>query len=201
MSAELRSTSENGTMVLTIHNAAQRNALGPEIYTAGIEALEGAENNSDVRTVVIVGEGAWFSAGGSLPRLQANRQRDPSAQAESIARTTASRDRACGPAACDQGLGVGEAGVEERLLAAEVVAHQPGVDACGAGDSVQRGPREALSREALARPRQDLLRDLSALRSRPSLRRPPSYSYMKETSIARRWGLRYRDHKFPTEAK
>jgi len=84
MSAELKSTSENGTMVLTLSNPAQRNALGPEIYAAGIETLEGAENNADIRSVVIVGEGAWFSAGGSLPRLQANRERAPAAQAESI---------------------------------------------------------------------------------------------------------------------
>ena len=84
MSAQLKSTSEDATMVLTLANPAQRNALGPDIYAAGIEALEGAENNPEVRSVVIVGEGAWFSAGGSLQRLQANREREPSAQAESI---------------------------------------------------------------------------------------------------------------------
>ena len=84
MSAELKSTSEGATMVLTLANPAQRNALGPDMYAAGIEALEGAENNGDVRSVVIVGEGAWFSAGGSLQRLQANREREPAAQADSI---------------------------------------------------------------------------------------------------------------------
>ena len=30
-------------MVLTLTNPAQRNALGPDIYAAGIEALNGAE--------------------------------------------------------------------------------------------------------------------------------------------------------------
>jgi enoyl-CoA hydratase/carnithine racemase len=84
MTAELKSTSEGSTMVLTIANPTQRNALGPEIYAAGIEALNGAEGSAEIRSVVIVGEGAWFCAGGSLQRLLANRQLDRSVQAESI---------------------------------------------------------------------------------------------------------------------
>ncbi len=84
MSAELKSTTQDRTMVLTLSNPSQRNALGPEMYAAGVESLLGAGNNLDVRCVVLVGEGAWFCAGGSLQRLQANRARDPSVQAESI---------------------------------------------------------------------------------------------------------------------
>ncbi|MBU1361692.1 MAG: enoyl-CoA hydratase [Gammaproteobacteria bacterium] len=84
MTAELKSSSEGRTMVLTLANPAQRNALGPEIYAAGIEALNGAESSAEIRSVVIVGEGAWFSSGGSLQRLAANRERDPAAQAESV---------------------------------------------------------------------------------------------------------------------
>ena len=60
--AELKSTSEGSTMVLTISNPSQRNALGPDIYAAGIEALNGAENSAEIRSVVIVGEGSWFCA-------------------------------------------------------------------------------------------------------------------------------------------
>jgi enoyl-CoA hydratase/carnithine racemase len=84
MPAELKSTSEGRTMVLTIANPTQRNALAPEIYAAGIEALNGAESSDEVRSVVLVGQGAWFCAGGSLQRLADNRQRDPSVQAESV---------------------------------------------------------------------------------------------------------------------
>ncbi len=84
MTAELKSRTEGQTMVLTISNPAMRNALGPEMYAAGVEALNGADNSADVRNVVIVGEGAWFCAGGSLQRLAGNRERDPSVQAESI---------------------------------------------------------------------------------------------------------------------
>lgn len=84
MTAELKSTSENGTMVLTISNPSQRNALGPEIYAAGIEALNGAESSAEIRSVVIVGEGKWFCAGGSLQRLSDNRSKPPSVQADTI---------------------------------------------------------------------------------------------------------------------
>ena len=84
MSAQLLSTSQGRTMVLTLSNPAQRNALGPEMYAAGVEALNAAETNPEVRSVVITGEGAMFCAGGNLQRLQANRQQDPAVQAESI---------------------------------------------------------------------------------------------------------------------
>jgi enoyl-CoA hydratase/carnithine racemase len=84
MSAELKSTSQGQTMVLTLSNPAYRNALGPEMYAAGVEALSVAESSSEVRSVVIVGEGDNFCAGGNLQRLQGNRQLDPSVQAQSI---------------------------------------------------------------------------------------------------------------------
>lgn len=84
MPAELRSTHHGQTMVLTISNPEHRNALGPEIYAAGVEALGVAESSPEVRSVVIVGEGSGFSAGGNLQRLQANRQLPPEHQAQSI---------------------------------------------------------------------------------------------------------------------
>jgi enoyl-CoA hydratase/carnithine racemase len=84
MAAELKSTSQGQTMVLTISNPELRNALGPEIYAAGVEALNVAERASEVRSVVITGEGGIFCAGGNLQRLQANRQQPPEVQAQSI---------------------------------------------------------------------------------------------------------------------
>jgi len=80
----LKSTSRGRTMVLAISNPEQRNALGPEIYAAGVEALSVAESNPEVRSVVITGEGSLFSAGGNLQRLQANRREPPQVQAQSI---------------------------------------------------------------------------------------------------------------------
>lgn len=74
MSACLKSTSEGQTLVLTISNPEQHNALGPEIYAAGIEAINAAESNPDVRSIILTGEGKVFSAGGNLRRLQAVRE-------------------------------------------------------------------------------------------------------------------------------
>jgi enoyl-CoA hydratase/carnithine racemase len=84
MTAELKSTSHGRTMVLTLSNPEFRNALAPEMYAAGVEALSIAETSRDVRSVVITGEGNMFSAGGNLQRLLANRQRPPEVQAQSI---------------------------------------------------------------------------------------------------------------------
>lgn len=61
-----------------------RNALGPEIYAAGIEVLNASESNPDVRSVIITGEGSNFCAGGNLNRLLANRQLPRDVQNASI---------------------------------------------------------------------------------------------------------------------
>lgn len=84
MSAELKSTSQGRTMVLTLSNPAHHNTLDPALYAAGVEALGAAESNLEVRSVVIVGEGTLFSAGGNLRRLQANRQQDTPEQTQGI---------------------------------------------------------------------------------------------------------------------
>jgi enoyl-CoA hydratase/carnithine racemase len=84
MTAELKSTSQGRTMVLTLSNPEHRNAMGPEMYAAGVEALSVAERNPEVRSVVVTGEGAIFCAGGNLQRLLANRQQPPEVQVQSI---------------------------------------------------------------------------------------------------------------------
>ncbi len=84
MAGSLKSTSEGATLILTLSNPEFRNALGPDIYAAGIEALNAAENNPEIRSVVITGEGSMFCAGGNLQRLQANRLESPDVQAQSI---------------------------------------------------------------------------------------------------------------------
>jgi len=84
MTAQLLSTSEGQTLVLTLSNPEFRNAIGPEMYAAGVEALSVAESSPDVRSVVITGANGIFSAGGNLQRLQNNRQLPPEHQAQSI---------------------------------------------------------------------------------------------------------------------
>ena len=84
MTAQLLSTSHGQTLVLTLSNPEFRNALGPEMYAAGVEALSVAESSPDVRSVVITGANGIFCAGGNVQRLQNNRQRPPEHQAQSI---------------------------------------------------------------------------------------------------------------------
>ena len=84
MSAQLLSTSEGATLILTLSNPEHRNALGPEMYAAGVEALSVAETSADIKSVIITGDGELFSAGGNLQRLNNNRQMPPEHQAQSI---------------------------------------------------------------------------------------------------------------------
>ena len=82
--ASLKSTTEGQTLILTISNPEFKNSLGPEIYAAGIEALNAAETNPEIRSVIITGEGNVFCAGGNLQRLLANRKLTKDVQAQSI---------------------------------------------------------------------------------------------------------------------
>jgi enoyl-CoA hydratase/carnithine racemase len=84
MTATLQQSRQGRVLILTIANATYRNALGPEIYAEGIRALSHAKDKKDIGSVIIVGEGTIFSAGGNLQRLQANRQLSPTVQEESI---------------------------------------------------------------------------------------------------------------------
>jgi enoyl-CoA hydratase/carnithine racemase len=87
MSAELlasRPAGRDATLVLTLSNPGFRNALHPDMYAAGIEALNTAERDDSVRTIVVTGADQFFCAGGNLNRLLENRAKDPSVQAQSI---------------------------------------------------------------------------------------------------------------------
>ena len=84
MPAELQSTSQGQTLILTLRNPELRNALDPAMYAAGVEALSVAERSADIRSVVITGADGMFCAGGNLQRLLANRQQPPEVQARSI---------------------------------------------------------------------------------------------------------------------
>ena len=83
MPAQLQATREGQTLVLTLSNPDQHNAIAPVMYAAGIEALNVAEGSAEVRSVIITGAAGMFCAGGDLLRLQANRQAAPQVQAQS----------------------------------------------------------------------------------------------------------------------
>jgi enoyl-CoA hydratase/carnithine racemase len=84
MPAQLKSHTIDQTLILTISDPENRNALGPAIYAAGTEALNAADSNSQISSVIITGEGAHFCAGGNLNRLKANRELPKEHQAQSI---------------------------------------------------------------------------------------------------------------------
>lgn len=84
MPAELKSTSQGQTLILTLSNPERRNAIDPSMYATGVEALSVAESSADIRSVVITGSDGMFCSGGNLQRLLANRQQPPEVQAQSI---------------------------------------------------------------------------------------------------------------------
>ncbi len=84
MSAELKASRRDGTLILTLSNPGARNALHPDMYAAAIETLSTAERDDTVRAVVLTGADHFFCAGGNLNRLLENRARPKSEQADSI---------------------------------------------------------------------------------------------------------------------
>ena len=84
MSAQLKSTNQGQTLILTLSDPTLRNAMGPAMYAAGIEALNVAETNPDIRSVVITGEGAHFCAGSDVHSLKANREQPAEVQAQMV---------------------------------------------------------------------------------------------------------------------
>ena len=84
MAGALTSRSEDGTLILTLNNLESKNTLNAEICAAGIEALNAAENNPEIRSVVITGAGGVFCTGADLQRLQASRRDSLDEQARSV---------------------------------------------------------------------------------------------------------------------
>lgn len=90
MTAELQAERRDATLILTISNPAQRNTLSPQVFDAGIEALNVGESDPTLRCVILTGAGGQFCAGGDLRRLAANRhataETGPDVQARSVER-------------------------------------------------------------------------------------------------------------------
>jgi len=73
MSAELLRSRQGQTLVLTLSDPATRNALSPQVYAAGTEALAQAESDPEIRAIVLTGAAGHFCGGGNLGQLQAVR--------------------------------------------------------------------------------------------------------------------------------
>lgn len=84
MTTELQTERVGATQIMTLVGPATRNALSPQVYAAGIETLNVAESNDEVRAVILTGAGNHFCGGGDLQRLTHNRQHDLPKVAEHI---------------------------------------------------------------------------------------------------------------------
>ncbi|CAH0355001.1 oxepin-CoA hydrolase, alternative type [Aquabacterium sp. CECT 9606] len=84
MTTELQTERIGTTQIMTLVGPATRNALSPQVYAAGIEILNVAESNDDVRAVILTGSGEHFCGGGDLQRLTHNRLHDLPKVAEHI---------------------------------------------------------------------------------------------------------------------
>jgi enoyl-CoA hydratase/carnithine racemase len=82
--AELKVQRHGAVLELVISNPPARNALHPDMYSTGREALQSIASDSSVGAVVLRGEGEFFCAGGNLQRLLGNRALEPQVQAKSI---------------------------------------------------------------------------------------------------------------------
>jgi enoyl-CoA hydratase/carnithine racemase len=86
MPSELLTERRDHALVLTVSDPATRNTLSPQVYAAGVEALDTAESDDAVRCVVLRGDGAHFCSGGNLQRLAHTRTIGPHEQHQSIER-------------------------------------------------------------------------------------------------------------------
>ena len=84
MSSELKTERHGSTLVLTLSDPATRNTLSEQLISAGVEALNVAESDVEVRAVILRGDGANFCAGGNLHGLAARRQSGTDAQVKML---------------------------------------------------------------------------------------------------------------------
>jgi enoyl-CoA hydratase/carnithine racemase len=78
MSAELKASRQDATLILTFSNPGSRNTIDAEMCAAAIETLTTAERDDQVRAVILTGADNFFSAGDNLHHLLKNRERDQS---------------------------------------------------------------------------------------------------------------------------
>jgi enoyl-CoA hydratase/carnithine racemase len=76
MTTELQTERQGHTLVMRLHGPATRNALSPQVYAAGMELLNVAESNAEVRAVVLTGGGGHFCGGSDLHGLCQQRLHD-----------------------------------------------------------------------------------------------------------------------------
>lgn len=81
---KLLSEKRGRTLLLTISNPDARNALVPDIWLAGLDAIQKAAEDPSIGAIVLTGAAGHFSSGGNLNRISANRQKTPSVANEGL---------------------------------------------------------------------------------------------------------------------
>jgi enoyl-CoA hydratase/carnithine racemase len=71
MTEQVQIETSNGILTLTLARPDKKNALTNEMYGALADAIEGAENDTAVRVILIRGEGDSFTAGNDLGEFAA----------------------------------------------------------------------------------------------------------------------------------
>jgi enoyl-CoA hydratase/carnithine racemase len=84
MAARLLTDRHGPVLLMTLSNPEMRNALHPDIYAAGLDAMLHAARDPEVRAVVLTGAHGVFCAGGDLNRLRENRSKPRDVQRASI---------------------------------------------------------------------------------------------------------------------
>ena len=84
MPSELLTERIGAVLVMTLSDPATRNTLSHQVIAAGIEALNVAEADPDLRAVLLRGGGGHFCAGGNLQGLLERRRAGPPAQIEML---------------------------------------------------------------------------------------------------------------------
>lgn len=84
MTSVLQTERIDDALVLTMSDPATRNTLSEQLISAGIEALQVAESDAQLRCVILRGDGGHFCAGGNLHGLAERREAGRHAQHEML---------------------------------------------------------------------------------------------------------------------
>jgi enoyl-CoA hydratase/carnithine racemase len=86
MSAEIKASRHEATLILTLSNPGAKNALHPDMFAAAVEALSTAERDDEIRAVILTGADNFFCAGGNLDKLLEIRALDKVDQTDAVDR-------------------------------------------------------------------------------------------------------------------
>jgi len=84
MASQMCTERRGQTLVLTLSDPATRNSLSPQASAAGLEVVQRAAADPEIRCLVLRGDGEHFCGGGNLPRLLGVRDGEPAAQFETM---------------------------------------------------------------------------------------------------------------------